>query len=189
MKLTKMIAVLAAAAFLSAPLWAQQKSGDAAAYRVQVVVSEYDGATKLSSLPYSIPVAQTGDPAIRGSVRVGIRVPLNTSSKSGENSIQYADVGTNLDVRLVAKDADRFELEVTLERSWLYVREQNKEGKVEGRQWVPGDPAPSLAPLLHHFRANLEFLLRDGRSGDTAVITDPVTGHILKVDALVTVLK
>src|SRR5271155_4386151 len=127
MKLTRIIAVLAAAALLSVPSRAQQKSGDAPAapapnaYRVQVVVSEFDGNTKLSSLPYTIPVAMmTGDVRTMGSVRVGIRVPVSTSSKSGENSIQYVDVGSNLDVRVKSRDADRFELELTLERSWLY---------------------------------------------------------------------
>ena len=194
MKLTKLMLVAAAVILLAAPSRAQQKPADAAAdsvnaYRVQVVISEYDGATKISSLPYTIPVAQVGDPAIRGSLRVGIRIPINTTTKSGESQIQYADVGTNLDVRVKRGDGDRYALELTLDRSSLYVREQNKDGKAEGRAWAPGDPAPSLAPVYHQFRASFEFLLRDGRSGETAAITDPVTGHVIKVDAVLTVLK
>ncbi|HTQ87475.1 MAG TPA: hypothetical protein VMI93_14750 [Candidatus Solibacter sp.] len=195
MKFSRMVAMLAAAALLSAPAGAQQKSSEAAAaapnaYRVQVVISEFDGAAKLSSLPYTIPVAElTGESRTVGSVRVGIRVPVSTSSKSGENSIQYVDVGSNLDVRVKRGNPEHYELELTLERSWLYVRDQNKDGKTEGRQWAPGDPAPSLAPLLHHFRTVMEFALRDGRPGETAVTTDPVTGHVLKVDVVLTVLK
>jgi len=192
MRLSRLMTLLLAAVLLAVPSRAQEKPGDNAspAYRVQVVLSEYDGATKISSLPYSIPVVPVGnDQRAFGSVRVGIRVPVNLSAKSGENSIQYADVGANLDVRVKPRDAERYELELTLERSWLYVRDQNKEGKSEGRQWVPGDPAPSLIPLQHHFRANLEFLVRDGRSGDVASITDPITGHVMKVEAMLTVLK
>jgi hypothetical protein len=195
MKLTRLIAIVAAALLLAAPSRAQQKAGEAAgdsgiAYRVQVVISEYDGATKISSMPYTIPMAaMASDERTVGSVRVGIRVPVNAGSKSGENTIQYYDVGTNLDARVKPQGADHYALELTLDRSWLYVRAENKDGKTEGRQWVPGDPAPSLAPLLHHFRAVVEFLLRDGRSGETAVVTDPITGHVLKVDALLTVLK
>jgi len=195
MKLSRLALLLMTAVLLAAPLRAQQKTGDtaspdsSAAYRVQVVVSEYDGSTKIGSLPYTIPVAPMHGPEARGSLRVGIRVPLNTSAKSGENAIQYADVGTNLDVNVKPKDAERYELELTLERSWLYVREQNKDGKVEGRQWVPGDPSPSLAPLLHHFRANMEFLLRDAHAGEVASITDPITGHVMKVEVMLTVLK
>jgi hypothetical protein len=196
MKLSRLMTLLLATVFLAVPSRAQQKPVESAApasspaYRVQVVLSEYDGATKISSLPYSIPVVpQSNDQRAFGSVRVGIRVPVSLAAKSGENSIQYADVGTNLDVRVKPRDAERYELELTLERSWLYVRDQDKEGKPEGRQWVPGDPAPSLVPLQHHFRANLEFLLRDGHSGDVASITDPITGHVLKVETMLTVLK
>ena len=201
MKKMRMLVVILTAVLLVPALPAQEKPGastasDSApavtAYRVQVVISEYDGATKVSSLPYTIPVAQMGDPGARdtrGSLRVGIRVPVSTSSKSGESAITYMDVGTNLDVRVKRADSERYGVELTLERSWLYVRDQSKEGKVEGRPWVPGDPAPTLAPLDHQFRANVGFLLRDGRASETTVATDPDTGRVLKVDVLLTVIK
>lgn len=198
---TRMMLGILTIALLATPARAQEKPGApatsvsaqaAGSYRIQVVISEYDGATKVSSLPYTIPVAQIDDPAprySRGSLRVGIRVPVGSTTKSGESAINYMDVGTNLDVRVTHVDADRYGVELTLERSWLYVRDQNKEGKVEGRPWVPGDPAPSLSPLDHQFRGNMEFLLRDGRASETALATDPVTGRVLKVDVLLTVLK
>ena len=190
MKLTRTLLMLAAAVLLCGAAQAQQKPDDSAACRVQVVISEYDGATKISSLPYTIPILPVGsDPRSYGSVRVGIRVPTGATGKSGESSIQYADIGTNLDVRLKPRDAERYELELTLERSWLYQRGQDNQGKPEGRPWVPGDPAPSLAPLIHHFRANMEFLIRDGKPSEPASITDPVTGHVMKVEAMLTVLK
>jgi len=194
MKLTKLVLAIAAAVAFAAPSRAQQRPADAAtdsaiAYRVQVVIAEYDGATKISSLPYSVPVAVSGDPRAQGSLRVGIRVPINASTKSGESAVQYMDIGTNLDIRVKHVDTERYELELTIERSSLYVREENKEGKVEGRAWVPGDPVPGLAPVNQQLRFNEKLLLRDGRPGETASITDPVTGHVLKVDALLTVLK
>jgi hypothetical protein len=198
---TRLMIGIMTAVLLLTPVRAQEKPGApaasdsapaAAAFRIQVVISEYDGATKLSSLPYTIPVAQMGDPGARdsrGSLRVGIRVPVSSSSKTGESVINYMDVGTNLDLRVKRVDAERYGVELTLERSWLYVRDQNKEGKVEGRPWIPGDPAPSLSPLDHQFRGNMAFLLRDGRASETALATDPVTGRVLKVDVLLTVLK
>jgi len=195
MRLRRVIPLMAAAVLLAATARAQQKPGEVAAesataYRVQVVISEYDGATKIGSLPYIIPVAVRGnEPFAQGSVRVGIRIPVNTSTKSGESAVQYMDVGTNLDVRVKRGDAERYELELTLERSSLYVRQENKEGKVEGRAWTPGDTAPGSPPVDQTFRVNMQFLLRDGRSGETAAITDPVTGHVFKVDATLTVLK
>jgi len=194
MKLTRLVLAIAAAVAFASPSRAQQRPADAApdsaiAYRVQVVIAEYDGATKISSLPYSVPVSVSGDPRAQGSLRVGIRVPINASTKSGESAVQYMDIGTNLDIRVKHVDTERFELELTIERSSLYVREENKEGKVEGRAWAPGDPVPGLAPVNQQLRFNEKLLLRDGRPGETASITDPVTGHVLKVDAVLTVLK
>ena len=198
MKTMRMILLILTVVLLAPAMRAQEKPGapappdSAAAYRVQVVISEYDGATKLSSLPYTIPVAQLNDPGSRdprGSLRVGMRVPVGSATKTGESAITYMDVGANLDVRVKHLDSDRYGVELTLERSWLYVRDQNKEGKVEGRPWAPGDPAPSLSPLDHQFRGNWSFIVRDGRAAETAVATDPVTGRVLKVDVLLTVLK
>lgn len=186
-------------ALVTAPaLGAQEKAGAAAAepappataFRVQVVLTEYEGTNKIASLPYTIPVAlQPGEKRAVGSLRVGMRVPVAAAAKSGEGGIQYMDIGTNLDVRVRNADAERYPVELTIERSWVYVREQNKEGKIEGRAWVPGDPAPGNAPLNLQFRAQVEFLLRDGRSAETTVATDPLTGHVYKVDALLAVLK
>jgi len=185
---------------ISTSLRAQEKHpGNAAAdsaalpaFRVQVVISEYDGANKVASLPYIVPIATTlpGEKQMAfGSVRVGLRVPIPASTKTGENSIQYMDVGSNVDVRVRPVDAERYSLELTIERSWLYSRYRDKDGNVQGRAWVQGDPLPESAPLNHHFRANIEFVLRDGRNAETTAATDPITGHVFKVDAQLTVLK
>jgi hypothetical protein len=185
------LAVVLNGALLALPAPAQEKPAPppSVAYRIQVLVSEYDGTNKVSSMPYTIPLAEMpGEPRTSGSMRVGIRVPVNASTKNGESAVQYMDVGTNLDVRVKRADADRYVLELTLERSWLYVREA-KDGKTEGRPWAPGDPAPSLAPLNHQFRTNVQFLVRDGKPSETTVATDPDTGHVVKVDVMLTVLK
>lgn len=191
MKIARIVLMPLVAALLAMPAAAQEKSPapPATAYRIQVIVSEYDGANKVSSLPYTIPVAEMpGESRTSGSMRVGIRVPFNTTAKTGEPSLQYVDIGTNLDVRVKHADADRYALELTLERSWLYVRD-SKDGKADGRAWAPGDPAPSLAPLSHQFRTSVQFLVRDGKPSETTVATDPDTGHVVKVEVLLTVLK
>jgi hypothetical protein len=162
----------------------------AAAFRVQVVLSEYDGTNKISNLPYTIPLATSMyEPRSLGSLRSGIRVPVVTSSKTGESSINYIDIGSNIDVRIKRADADRYTLELTIDRSSLYVREQNKEGKVEGREWIPGDPSPGPQPLIHEFRGNVSFLVRDGHAAEATVATDPITGHIMKVEVTLSALK
>ena len=68
MKKSQTLFVILAAVLLASSLPAQEKpaavstsDSAAAAYRVQVVISEYDGANKISSLPYTIPVAHSRD--------------------------------------------------------------------------------------------------------------------------------
>jgi hypothetical protein len=161
------------------------------AFRAQVVLTEYEGTNKLSSLPYTIPVATSMyEPRSLGSLRVGIRVPVLSSSKTGEATIQYIDIGSNIDVRVKRADADRYTMELTIDRSSLYVRERNKEGEATaGKEWAPGDPVPSTQPLVHEFRGVVSLLVRDGRPGEATVATDPMTGRVLKVEVLLSVLK
>jgi len=88
-----MVALLALAA---APLSAQQ--GPAAAAKMQIVFSEFDGDKKISSQPYTF-YATVGERQ-RTSVRMGVRVPVMTGgSKEHPETGQYTymDIGTNID--------------------------------------------------------------------------------------------
>ena len=161
----------------------------AASVRIQVVLTEYDGTKKIASLPYVLPYAVTDERSGRGSasLRVGVRVPIAAvSSKTGENTIQYTDIGTNIDARAKHLDGDRYAVELTVERSSLYSRAENKEGKTEGKEWTPGDPAPGSQPLVRQFRGNVTILVHDGHGAEATVATDPLTGHSLKVEVLLT---
>jgi len=195
MNTTRLLLAMLLGLSVSPALYAQEKPGTNAAadaipaFRVQVVLAEYDGANKIASLPYTIPVAPVSGGDGRAYLRTGIRVPVASVSKSGESGTQYVDVGANMDVHVKRADAERYLLELTVERSWLYVRQRDKDGNVQGRAWAPGDPAPESAPLIHTFRTNVQFVLRDGRGAETTLATDPVTGHLFKVEAQLTVLK
>lgn len=164
------------------------------AYRMQVLLEEYDGTKKVSSMPYSIPVATpvVGDMARqRGSLRVGVRIPIAVSGKNGENEIQfqYIDVGSNIDVSVRSADPERYALELTIDRSSVYVSARDKDGRQEVKEWAPGDEKPGTQPLIHNFRSNVSLLVRDGRPAEALVATDPITGHVLKVEATLTLLK
>jgi len=196
MKTMRMNFALALALALSPALGAQEKpaanaAGDSAtAYRVQVVLGEYDGANKIASLPYTIPVAHAaGESRAAGNLRMGIRVPVPVAPKTTESAVQYVDVGTNLDVRVRRAEGERYAVDLTFERSSLYVRDKDKDGNVQGRAWAPGDPAPGNPPLIQTFRGNVQFLLHDGRAAETTAASDPVTGHVFKVEVVLSVLK
>src|SRR3954453_6641150 len=81
--------------------------------RVQVVISEYDGEKKMSSLPYTLLINAENPRGQKASIRMGLRVPVAASA----NQFQYMDVGSNLDGWAGRTDDGRFVLHLSLERS------------------------------------------------------------------------
>jgi hypothetical protein len=159
--------------------------------KLQIVLSEYEGTNKVSSIPYTIPITASKKYSSEwSSMRIGIRVPAaTTSSKTGENSFSYIDVGTNIDARVNPANDARYDVGLRIERSSLYVAFKDKEGNVQGKEWAAGERPPGDEPMIREFRGNINLLLRDGQGSEATVATDPVTGHVLKIEVLLTVLK
>ncbi|MGB0036098.1 MAG: hypothetical protein WBP79_11545 [Candidatus Acidiferrales bacterium] len=181
-------------ALLALPsLYAQEKQATEAtsepatqvSLKVQTVLTEYDGTKKIASLPYMMPITLSPKSNPNASVRIGVRVPVSVSSKTGENSVQYIDVGTNLDCRVRETIGGKYILDFGVERSSLYVAGPGHEGK----EWVPGEPSPGNQPLLREFRGSFVLALRDGQTSEATVATDPVSGHVLKIEATLNVVK
>jgi hypothetical protein len=165
--------------------------------KLQIVLTEYDGTKKISSMPYAIPFVLTHS-ALTSSLRMGIRVPVNfKTSKTEENSFTYVDVGTNIDVsdidyRLnhVLATPGRFSVQLRIERSSLYVPSRDKDGHIDGgKDWTAGEPPPGDEPMIRQFRGDVTLLLRDGQEAEATVATDPLTGRVLKVEAVLNILK
>lgn len=156
--------------------------------KLQVVLTEYDGTKKIGSLPYTISLTAMVDPKQRGEytrLRDGVRVPILTASKTGENSMQYIDVGMNIDAHAARADADTYNVELAIERSSVVIRAENNQAK----EWAPGDPSPGPQPVIRNFRSAFTTLLHEGHGAEATVSADPVTGHVLKVEVSLTVLK
>jgi hypothetical protein len=167
--------------------------------RLQIVLTEYDGTKKISSMPYSIPFILSRTP-LTSSLRMGVRVPVNTTtSKTGESSLTYVDVGTNIDVSDIdyrmnqnhaAATPGRFSVDIKIDRSSLYVPSRDKDGHIDGgKDWTAGEPPPGNEPMIRQFRGDVTLLLRDGQESEATVATDPLTGRVLKVEAVLNVLK
>jgi hypothetical protein len=162
--------------------------------KLQIVLSEYDGAKKVGSLPYSIPFvatsgASSGKPGgAYSSMRFGVRVPVATSAKSSESAVQYIDVGTSLDVRAARADDGRFWVDLTVERSSLYIQ-AGGVGKYIGKEWSYGDAPPGNQPQLREYRGSVGLFVRDGQTEEATATTDPLTGHVLKVEVTLNVVK
>ena len=159
--------------------------------KLQVVLTEYEGTNKVSSLPYTILLNVPNKFSGRMySLRMGVRVPVTTtSSKSGENTLTYVDVGTNIDSNANHTADGRYAVDLRIERSSLYVPFADKENSYHGKEWTVGEAPPGLAPMIRQFRSEVALLLRDGQPSEATVATDPVSGRVLKVEVVLTVLK
>jgi hypothetical protein len=151
--------------------------------RVQVVFSEFEGEKKLSSLPYTF-LVNADERGERAAVRMGLRVPIEASSNSGVKQFQYMDVGTNLDGRAEKTEDGRFLLMLNVEKSSVY-----RPGASEKPVSLGGNEISAAQPIVQQFRTQVNLLIRDGQTEQSTVATDPVTGHVLKVDVTANVIK
>ncbi len=155
--------------------------------KVQIVFTEFEGEKKVKSLPYTMYLNAPDAPEVRPpwvKMRIGSRVPVYV----GNNSMQYLDVGTNIDARSGYTSEGRLLLNVNLERSW-----------VEGDVSVPvtkSDTAQSESssghfrePIIRNFRSELDLKLREGQSIESTMATDPISAKVFKVEVSFTVVK
>ena len=151
----------------------------------QITFTEYDGEKKVKSLPYALLLQARNDvPGTK--IRMGSRVPVYTGGEHG--SMQYIDVGTNIDCRATAAQDGRYHLTMSLERSW-----------VEGDVFVPvqkaaattNDPAVGqfAQPIIRQFRSENNVTMRDGQTIETNFATDPVSGKVIKLEVTINVVK
>ncbi len=150
--------------------------------RVQVVFTEFEGEKKISSLPYTLLVNTDGRSV--AVVRMGLRVPVEISGDARAKQVQYMDVGTNLDGQAEKAEDGKFLLKMTVEKSSLY-----SPGASEKPASVGGNEISTGQPVLQQFRSSVNLLIRDGQTIQSTVATDPVTGHTLKVDVTLNVIK
>lgn len=172
--------------------WAQEKVSQGkdklTPLKVQVVFSEYEGEKKVASLPYTLLVNATEgmweSHAFFAKLRVGVRVPVVTTVQNNPNpSMQYLDVGTNIDAGAAALADGRFLLELGVRRSFVYSPEGEKRLPEVSIQVASGNP------ILRNFDAEFRLLFKDGETIQSTLATDPVSGRVMNVDVTLTVVK
>lgn len=150
--------------------------------KLTVVLNEYDGNTKLSSLPYVMPCKATRnhEPSV---LRMGFEVPYTTK----ENEVQYRSVGTNIDCGSAPPD-DRggFMIALGVEHNVVYSRVGPSGGLIP----LPRLSVGAGAPVTGGIHATLrDLLLHDGQTVNALTATDPVSGHTWKVEVTLNVVK
>lgn len=190
-----------ALALLSVPSASAQEQGQArearraiTPLRVQIVFTKYQGEKKVASLPYTL-TCNAGEraPAV---LRMGIEVPVPVPlAKEGAPSVQYKNVGTNIDCRPSALEDGRYSVDLTVEQSSIYSTVDEK-GRRPGPSESDGRSAGGMTdtplggiPMFRTFRSTFIPILRDGQSAQYTVATDPVSGEVVKIDVTLTVLK
>ena len=151
--------------------------------RVQVVFSEFDGDKKIGSLPYAF-LVNADDRGAPAAVRMTLHVPVEMSSPGGAKHVGQYPLSTSLDGRAEKTDDGRFVLKLSLERNSIYMTGANQKPSSLGGNEVSTDE-----PVQQDFRTQVNLLIRDGQTIQSTAATDPVTGHVMKVDVTLTVVK
>ena len=177
---------------LVSPWLRAQEKAPVIPLKLTVVFTEYQGAKKISSLPYTMQLV-TGEHMQGPSVRMGLRVPVREGQMmSGQQPAiaevtEYQDVGTSIDCSVHPRDNGQFAVWVSAERNSVY--EPGSQERPEGLAWHPGSSAPTEKPVFSGFRAREEWLMRDGQTVEAVAATDPITGRVTKMEVTLNVLK
>lgn len=174
------------------PLSAQEKSkADArpagATLKVQVTIAEMEGEKKVVSLPYTY-FLRAGDGAPTSpwtKLRMGSRIPVYVGK---DNGMQYLDVGTNIDSRAVSSDDGRFDITLSLERSWVEGDVLVPMEKPTG-QAAEAHSGPFREPIIRQFKTEVNLTMRDGQTTQSTLAADPLSGKVSSISVTVNVVK
>ena len=145
--------------------------------KIQVLLTEFDGAKKVKSLPYVsyVNAVSNSNRHEFTKIRLGTKVPVYAGKDAG---MQYIDVGTNIDCSASQSEAGTYGLRVVVERSW-----------VDGSTDFTGTAGQPPEPIIRQFKNEMEVTLRDGQTSEPTVATDSITGKVMKIEVSLSVLK
>jgi hypothetical protein len=150
--------------------------------RITVVFNEYDGSRKIASLPYVMP-CKASIHNDTSQLKMGFRVPY----KVKQDEIQFQDVGTHIDCRAAPPDErGGFMVRLGVNHMTVYSPPHGSDGAAK---WRPGDPL-AADPVFGEIAAAMsDLLVHDGQTVEAATATDPVSGHVWKVEFTLNVVK
>jgi hypothetical protein len=164
--------------------------------RVEVEISRHLNAKRVAFMPYTLYVVALYPSSGRATLRLGADVPVGTVSTTRNDAErtgapagtttssrpEYRYVGIQIDASAAQTDDNRFSVGVGINDTSIFAPE-------------PGAASPNL-PLRFSdpaaFRTltfNNTMTFRDGQKQNMLTATDRITGEILMVDVIVSVVK
>ncbi|HUK36560.1 MAG TPA: hypothetical protein VLV86_21740 [Vicinamibacterales bacterium] len=165
----------------AAPPAAAPAAKDPVVLKVQVVISRHQGEKTVSRQPVTMMVSVDSPPA---NFRMGVQVPVQSTTNDGKTAFNYRDVGTNIDCTARTVDGGRFRLTFSLDDSSVAVDDQTV------RDRSATDSALKGVPQFHAFRlSNVVAILRDGQTTQLTSATEKGSGEVITVDVTMNVIK
>ncbi|HUQ49460.1 MAG TPA: hypothetical protein VM056_02005 [Terriglobales bacterium] len=143
------------------------------AYRVDYSLVETQDGKKVNTRNYTVLVEEEErgnySPA---SIRVGTRVPITAANKDGQPTMQYMDVGLNIDCRIKPRGADKASVESTIEIA----------------NFISDDQVRSSTPVLRSNKSRVIALVTLGKRTTVATYDDINSTRSTAVEITVTQL-
>lgn len=160
---------------------------------LQVVIARYQGDKRVSSLPYVLSLKSGLNSTFRqpgqgASLRLGSRVPIRTQTvtpaadgkaATTANSVNYENVGTNIDCAATALEDGRYEVTVTI----------NESSVVTDPQDLKSTPGSESYPVFRSYQSTNTFFTKDGQTTQFTAASDRVSGEVVRVEVKLTVVK
>jgi hypothetical protein len=160
---------------------------------LQVVIARYQGDKRISSLPYVLSLksglnSTFRQPGIGASLRLGSRVPIRTQivtpASDGKpattaNSVNYENVGTNIDCAATALEDGRYEVTVTI----------NESSVVTDPQDLKSTPGSDSYPVFRSYQSTNTLFMKEGQTTQFTAASDRVSGEVVRVEVKLTVVK
>ena len=179
---------------------AQESSSPTSAKKVQnvplelqVVIARYQGDKRVSSLPYVLSLKSGLNSTFRqpgqgASLRLGSRVPIRTQvvtpaadgkPATTSNSVNYENVGTNIDGAATALEDGRYEVTITI----------NESSVVSDPQDLKATPGVGDYPVFRSYQSTNTLFMKDGQTVQFTAASDRVSGEVVRVEVKLTVVK
>ena len=163
---------------------------------LQVVIARYQGDKRVSSLPYVLSLKSTITsrdfrPGLGASLRLGSRVPVRTQvvvpaadgkPATTSNSVNYENVGTNIDAGASALEDGRYEVTITLSESSV-ITDSKLASDLRGASGM------GEYPVFRSYQSTNTLFVKEGQTAQFTAASDRVSGEVVRVEVKLTVVK